>query len=157
MSGDVETGDLNQKVISEFRANEGRVSGQITGLFQGQEVTLDFDGSQVVLVHHVGAKSGKQYISPLAYLAMDGRIFVFASKGGSPTHPAWYYNMLAKPDLSVELGTETFDVVAKEITGPERDRIYAQQVVEAPQFGEYERMTTRRIPVVELVRTGQRQ
>lgn len=102
-------------------------------------------------MHHVGARSGKEYISPLAYLSMDGRLFIFASKGGSAKHPSCYHNVLANPNVTVEIGTEWSRMVAKEIVGPERDAIYAQQSIETPAFGQYQRLTKRVIPVIDLV------
>jgi deazaflavin-dependent oxidoreductase (nitroreductase family) len=133
--------EFNQQIVAEFRANAGQVGGM-------------FAGAPMILVHHVGAKSGVERVSPLVYLADGDRLFVFASKGGADDNPAWYHNLVANPKTTVEVGTETFDVVAKVITGTERDEIYAKQVAAAPQFGEYERKTTRVIPVVELERTS---
>lgn len=130
---------MNRKVIEEFRTNGGKAGGM-------------FEGAPLILVRHVGARSGKEYVSPLVYLAVDRRIFIFASKGGADENPAWYHNLIANPKTTVELGTETFDVVAKEITGAERDEIYAKQVEAAPQFGDYQSKTTRLIPVIELER-----
>jgi deazaflavin-dependent oxidoreductase (nitroreductase family) len=113
-----------------------------------------FTGKPLVLVHHIGAKSGKERISPLVPLLDDGRIFVFASKGGSDSNPDWYGNLVANPNVTVDLGTETFPATARKLVGKERDEIYAKQSAVEPQFGEYQRMTTRVIPVVELVRTA---
>lgn len=131
--------DFNQQVVAEFRENGGKVGGM-------------FEGAPMILVHHVGARSGVERVAPLMYLAEGDRLFVFASKGGADEHPAWYHNLRANPKTRVELGTETFDVVAKVVTGPERDEIYARQVAAAPQFGEYQQKTRRVIPVVELER-----
>jgi deazaflavin-dependent oxidoreductase (nitroreductase family) len=135
--------EMNRNVITEFRENGGKVGGM-------------FDRMPLILVHHVGAKSGVERVAPLAYLADNGRLFVFGSKGGAPEHPAWYHNLVANPKTTVELGGETFDVVAKVLTGPERDAIFAKQAALFPQFNEYQRNTDRIIPVVELERTGQR-
>jgi deazaflavin-dependent oxidoreductase (nitroreductase family) len=131
--------EMNKQVITEFRENSGKVGGM-------------FEGAPMILVHHVGAKSGTERITPLVYLADGERLFIFASKGGAPDNPAWYHNLLANPKITVEVGTDTFEVVAKNITGTERDEIYAKQVAVAPGFGEYQANTTRIIPVVELER-----
>ena len=136
--------DFNESIIAEFRANEGRVGGP-------------FQDAPIVLVHHVGRKSGKQYVSPLAYLpdADDaGSIYIFASKGGAPENPAWYGNLLAAGEATVEVGTSTYPVAVTEVTGDERDRIYAEQVRRMPGFGEYAAKTggIRKIPVVQLKR-----
>jgi deazaflavin-dependent oxidoreductase (nitroreductase family) len=129
--------DFNAKIIEEFRANEGRVGGR-------------FEGLPILLLHHTGARSGKRRINPLAYRRDDGRYVIFASKGGSPTHPAWYHNLKAHPDATIEVGTETIDVTAGEATGEERERLFRAQAGDVPQFGEYERRTERVIPVMVL-------
>ncbi|HKN95889.1 MAG TPA: nitroreductase family deazaflavin-dependent oxidoreductase [Pseudonocardiaceae bacterium] len=134
--------EFNQGIIAEFRANEGRVGGM-------------FEGMPIALVHHVGARSGIERVAPLAYLADGDRLFVFASKGGADENPAWYHNLVANPKTTVEIGTETFDVVAKVLTGAERDAIYAKQAAAYPGFAEYQRKTKRIIPVVELERVAQ--
>lgn len=131
--------DHNTPIIEEFRANDGRVGGPFADI-------------PLLLLHTTGAKSGASRINPLAYLRESGRIFVFASKGGAPTNPAWYHNLLAHPDVSVELGTERFDATAVPVTGQERDSIYAKQATAVPGFAAYEERTTRTIPVVELKR-----
>lgn len=131
--------EFNQQVITEFRENEGRVGGM-------------FEGAPMVLVHHVGARSGVARVAPLVYLADGDRLFVFASKGGADEHPSWYHNLVANPKTRIEVGIETFEVVAKVITGAERDEIYTKQATVAPQFAEYQQKTTRIIPVVELER-----
>jgi deazaflavin-dependent oxidoreductase (nitroreductase family) len=129
--------DFNASVIAEFRANEGRVGGP-------------FAGMPLLLLHHTGAKSGAERINPLAYLADDGRYAIFASRGGSPTNPDWYHNLKAHPNVRIEVGTDTLDVVATEATGAERDRLYAIQEERVPQFAEYEANTERTIPVIVL-------
>lgn len=131
--------DWNNGIIAEFRANEGRVGGQ-------------FEGGPILLLHTTGAKSGADRVSPMMYLDHDGHLYVFASKAGADTHPDWYRNLTANPEVRVELGTEVFDAVATPLEGSERDRIYATQVDLFPGFGEYQEKTTRVIPVVELVR-----
>jgi deazaflavin-dependent oxidoreductase (nitroreductase family) len=133
--------EMNRTVIDEFRTSGGTAGGVFTG-------------KPLVLVHHIGAKSGKARVSPLVPLLEDGRIFVFASKGGSDSNPDWYGNLVANPNVTVELGTQTFPATARTLVGEERDEIYAKQSAVEPQFGEYQRMTTRVIPVVELVRTA---
>ena len=131
--------DWNARIIEEFRAHEGNVGG-------------NFEGAPVLLLHTTGAKSGVQRVNPMMYLNENGRIYVFASKAGADSHPDWFYNLLATPQVAVELGSETFDAMAVNITGDERTRIYAQQVIRFPGFGEYQEKTARVIPVVELVR-----
>jgi deazaflavin-dependent oxidoreductase (nitroreductase family) len=134
----------NAKTIAEFRANQGRVGGV-------------FEGAPIVLVHNRGRKSGRKYVTPMMYLPHDtdpGIIYVFATKGGAPTHPDWYHNLTAAGDGSVERGTETYKVTVRELTGAERDRIYAEQARRYPGFAEYARQTARvrTIPVLELRR-----
>jgi deazaflavin-dependent oxidoreductase (nitroreductase family) len=133
--------DFNAKVIEEFRANDGRVGGR-------------FEGLPILLLHHTGARSGRRRINPVAYRRDDGRYVIFASKGGSPTHPGWYHNLKAHPDATVETGTETIEVTAREATGAERERLYRAQAEDVPQFGEYERRTERVIPVMVLTPRG---
>ena len=101
-----------------------------------------------------GAKSGQQRVSPLAYLADGERIFIFASNGGAPTNPDWYHNLLAHPTATIEVGTEQFQVKPVVVEGEERDQIYARQVLRMPGFADYEKNTTRKIPVIELIRVN---
>lgn len=130
----------DQAVIEEFRANEGQVGGYFAHL-------------TLLLLHHKGAKSGQARINPLACLPVEGGWAVFASKGGADENPAWYYNLLADPNVTVEFGTETFKAKAREAYGDEYERIWSQQKADAPQFAEYERNTKRdRIPVLILER-----
>jgi deazaflavin-dependent oxidoreductase (nitroreductase family) len=136
--------DWNVKIIEEFRANEGRVGG-------------GFEGAPMVLVHHVGRRSGKEYLIPLVYLPKDGddgSIYVFGSRGGTPTHPDWYRNLLAAGEATIEVRTASYPVSVCELTGDERDRVYAEQVRRMPVFGEYAAKTAgiRTIPVLELAR-----
>jgi deazaflavin-dependent oxidoreductase (nitroreductase family) len=126
--------------IDEFRASGGKIGGR-------------FEGRPVLLLTTTGAKTGRPHTAPMMYLAQDGRLFVFASKGGAPTNPDWYWNLVANPTVEVELGTERFEASARPLSGDERDRVYARQTELYPQFGEYERKTERTIPVVELVRS----
>ena len=131
------TADYNTQVINEFRENGGRVGGM-------------FGSMPLLLLHHVGAKSGTERVSPVAYLEDGGRYAVFASKAGAPENPAWYHNLMAHPDTRIEIGGQTIEVTASEAQNEERDRIYAEQAKRLPQFGEYEQKTTRKIPVVLL-------
>ena len=138
-----EANNWNEKVIADFRANEGRVGGP-------------FEGAPMVLVHHRGRRSGQEYVNPMMYLATergDGAIYVFASKGGAPTNPDWYYNLTAAGAGTVELGTGTFPVTVRELHGEEHDRIYAEQARRYPGFAEYAEKTAgvRTIPVLELI------
>lgn len=132
--------EMNRSVIDEFRATGGKAGGM-------------FEGKPLVLVHHVGAKSGIERVTPLVPYLEDGRIFIFASKAGADTNPDWFHNLVAHPDTTVELGTETFPVTARVLSGAERDDIYAKQVAAQPQFGDYQKSTSRIIPVVELQRS----
>jgi deazaflavin-dependent oxidoreductase (nitroreductase family) len=131
--------DFNTKIIEEFRANDGKVGGP-------------FEGATIVLLQTTGAKSGQPRVHPVVYRTDGGRMYVFASKAGAPTNPDWYYNLVAHPDISVEVGSDTFDVTATEIKGAERDRIYADQAREFPGFADYQANTDRVIPVIALDR-----
>lgn len=131
--------DWNSKIIEEFRANEGRVGGQ-------------FEGAPVLLLHTTGAKSGRERVNPMMYLEQDGRLFVFASKAGADTNPDWFHNLVANPEVTIEIGSDTVQATAKPLEGEERDRVYAAQAELYPGFAEYQQKTTRVIPVVELLR-----
>lgn len=131
--------DWNQTIIDEFRANEGRVGG-------------NFDGAPLLLLHTTGAKSGESRVNPVMYQADGERLAVFASKGGAPTNPDWYYNILANPHAHVEVGTDAFDVIARVAEGEERKRIWQRQKERYPGFAAYERRTSRQIPVIVLTR-----
>lgn len=131
--------DWNKAIIEEFRANDGKVGGQ-------------FAGRPLLLLHTTGAKTGQQRINPLAYSRADGRLVVIASKGGAPTHPDWYYNLLANPTVTVEVGTEQFQARAVVATEPERTRLFDQMVAENPGFADYQRKTRRILPVIVLTR-----
>jgi deazaflavin-dependent oxidoreductase (nitroreductase family) len=133
--------DFNAAIIDEFRSNEGRVGGI-------------FEGTPLLLLHHVGARSGAQRVNPLAYLRDGDRYVIFASKGGAPSNPAWFHNLIAAPRTTIEVGTDTLAVTAAEATGEERDRLYAEQAARTPQFSEYAQKTTRTIPVVVLTPTA---
>jgi deazaflavin-dependent oxidoreductase (nitroreductase family) len=137
--------DWNSGTIAEFRANEGRVGGT-------------FEGAPIVLLHHRGRKSGGEYVTPTMYLPDDDdpdTIYVFATKGGAPTNPDWYFNLIAAGEGSVERGTETYPVTVDELIGTERDRIYDEQARRYPGFADYERQTAgvRTIPVLALRRS----
>ena len=132
--------DWNQQIIEEFRANEGRVGG-------------NFEGRTLLLLHHTGAKTGTERINPLAYQRLtDDAVAVFASKGGSPTNPDWFHNVVANPDVKVEIGTETFSGRARVATGDERNEIWERQTSAWPSFAGYDEKTegVREIPVVVL-------
>jgi deazaflavin-dependent oxidoreductase (nitroreductase family) len=133
--------DFNAQIIDEFRANDGRVGGM-------------FENSPLLLLHHTGAKSGQNRVNPLAYLGDDGHYVIFASKGGAPTNPDWYYNLKAHPDVTIEVGTETIGVTASEAAGDEHDRLFRAQAERVPQFAEYEEKAGRVIPVMVLTPTG---
>ena len=132
-------GDWNKGVIEEFRANGGRVGGP-------------FEGRPILLLHHRGAKTGTERVNPVAYQAVGDDFAVFASKGGSPTNPDWYHNIVANPETSVEVGTETIPVVAHVAQGEERERIWSKQKANWSGFADYEQKTTRQIPVIVLQR-----
>jgi len=131
--------DWNTKIIAEFRANEGRVGGP-------------FQGAPMLLLTTTGRRSGERRTNPMMYMADGDRLLVFASKGGAPTDPDWYRNLVANPDVTVELGSESFQAHATVLQGDERDRLYAEQSRRYPGFAEYQRNTTRVIPVVALAR-----
>jgi deazaflavin-dependent oxidoreductase (nitroreductase family) len=131
----------NEKIIAEFRTNGGRVGGP-------------FEGAPMVLVTSTGARTGKPHTTPLMYLPDRDRVVVFASKGGAPTNPQWFDNLVANPKARAEVGTESFQVNAVVAEGEERDRLFEEQKRRYPQFGEYEAKTARKIPVVILERTG---
>jgi len=131
--------EWNKRIIEEFRANDGKVGGQ-------------FANTTLLLLHTTGAKSGLPRINPVAYIADEDRLVIIASKGGAPTNPDWYYNLVAKPEVGVEVGTEQFTAKATVTAGPERSQLYAKVAAKYPGFAEYERKTTRTIPVVTLTR-----
>ena len=133
-----EFNDWNRKIIDEFRANEGKVGGM-------------FDGKTLLLLHTKGAKSLQERINPVAYVRDGEKFVVVASKAGAPTNPDWYYNLVATPDLTVEVGTETFRVHAAVAEEPERTRLYNKMVEKMPGFDDYRRKTTREIPVIVLL------
>jgi deazaflavin-dependent oxidoreductase (nitroreductase family) len=135
--------DLNSKVIDEFRANGGRVGGR-------------FEGAPMVLLHHTGAKSGTERVTPLMYQPDGDRVVIFASKAGAPTNPAWFHNLRANPRATIEIGTDTIAVEARVAEGNERERYWEKQKQDHPRFAEYERTAVDRvIPVVVLERADQ--
>jgi len=130
----------NESIIKEFRENAGKVGGR-------------FDGFTLLLLHTTGAKSGEERINPLMLQDLDDGWAVFASKGGATTHPDWYYNVRANPDLTIELGTETIPVRARIAEGEEREQIWTKQKTTVPTFAKYEETAgDREIPVVVLKR-----
>jgi len=131
---------VNTRIIEEFRANGGEVEM--------------FKGIPILLLHHTGAKSNKGYVNPLAYLPDGDSMVVFASMGGAPKNPDWYHNLVAHPDVQVEIGGgQPFAARARVAEGAEHDRLYAEQVKRVPVFGEYQQKTTRVIPVVVIERS----
>jgi deazaflavin-dependent oxidoreductase (nitroreductase family) len=134
-----ERDDWNRKIIEEFRANAGEVGGM-------------FENMPILLLTMTGAKSGRKRTTPLAYMRDGDRYVIFASKGGAPTNPDWFHNLIANPDATIEVGTETIDVTAEVAKGDERDRLWKEQVSLIPSFGDYEAKTTRTIPVIVLRR-----
>lgn len=135
MSDDIN--DFNEQIMAEFRANGGNVGGPFTGV-------------PMVIVHHTGARSGIIRHAPLAYLPDGEDIVIFASKGGDPTNPAWYHNLIANPDTVIELGSEIIPVHVREAVGAERDELFERQKKAMPPFADYEARTTRVIPVLIL-------
>ena len=130
--------DWNAGVIQEFRKNKGKVGG-------------NFEGAPLLLINHFGAKTRQLRVNPVMYLKDGNRYLVFGSKGGAPSHPDWYHNLKAHPDVEIEVGSEKIAVRAEEITGAERDRLYAKQASLYPQFGEYAKRTKRKIPIMAFI------
>jgi deazaflavin-dependent oxidoreductase (nitroreductase family) len=131
--------NLNSGVVAEFRSNGGRVGG-------------DFEGATLLLLHTIGAKSGKSRISPLAYLDIDGRMLIIGSYAGAPKDPAWVHNLRANPAAYIEVGTDAYDVTVCELPADERESLYPRIVERAPVFAEYQAKTSRVIPLFELTR-----
>ncbi|AKS34584.1 nitroreductase family deazaflavin-dependent oxidoreductase [Mycolicibacterium goodii] len=131
--------DFNSKVVAEFRANGGKVGGP-------------FENGTLLLLHTTGAKSGQTRVSPLAYLPVDGKVLIVGSYAGAPKHPAWVHNLRANPNAHIEIGTDAYDVVARELPDDERVATYPKIVELAPVFAEYQANTTRQIPLFELIR-----
>ena len=134
--------DFNTKMIEEFRANQGRVGGPWTG-------------TTLILIHHIGARSGVERVTPLGCSSRgDGRFVIVASSGGSPTQPDWYYNLKANPRIKVEVGIQTFTVMAEELDDTARAGLWPKLVAEYPTLGEHQAKTTRQVPVFMLTRLG---
>jgi deazaflavin-dependent oxidoreductase (nitroreductase family) len=133
-------GDFNSKIIAEFRENGGKVGG-------------NYEGADLLLLHHTGAHTGTQRISPLAYQQVGESYAIFASKAGAPVNPAWYHNLAASPETQIEVGDQTIKVRARTAEPAERDVIWERQKERAPQFAGYEEKAAehnRKIPVVVL-------
>lgn len=132
--------DFNQQIIDEFRNNAGVVGGS-------------FEGAPLLLLHTVGRRSGQERVHPVVYQPVDGGWAVFASKAGAPTNPDWYYNLLADPDVTIEVGTASIPVRAREAAGEERTEIWEKQKADMPGFAGYEEKAgDRAIPVIVLER-----
>lgn len=133
--------DWNEKIIKEFRENDGKVGGP-------------FEGAPLLLLHTTGARTGETRINPMMYQVVDGKMAVFASKSGATTNPDWYYNLKATPDAIAEVGTETFRVTAQMVAGADRTAIWERQKKAYPTFAKYEEIAEREIPVILLERVG---
>lgn len=143
-AGPVTADRFNAGVIDEYRANEGRVGGPLAG-------------TPLILIHHIGARSGIERVTPLACIPHgDGRWVIVASNGGSPAHPGWYHNLKATPTIDVELGTRTLTMVAEEVTGAARDELWANLLGRGPTLVEFDARTDRQIPVFVLTAAGAR-
>jgi deazaflavin-dependent oxidoreductase (nitroreductase family) len=135
----VETNNWNAKIIEEFRTDAGKLGGP-------------FEGATMLLLHTRGAKTGLERVNPVAYQSVGDDIAVFASKAGADTNPDWFYNLKADPLVTVEVGTDTFEMRARVAEGEERDRVWERQKQVMPGFAEYEQKTDRQIPVIVLER-----
>ena len=131
--------DYNTQIIEEFRANDGKLSGH-------------WEGRDLLLLTTTGRKSGRKHTTPMVYVRDGDRMLVFASKGGAPNHPDWYFNLVADPNVEVEVGAERFEATATPLPREERDRAFAEQAAKVPAFQEYQDKTARVIPVVALTR-----
>jgi len=135
-----EASDYNTKIIKEFRANQGRVGGP-------------WGGTTLILIHHIGARSGIERVTPLACsLQGEGRIAIWAANGGSPTHPNWYHNLKAHPEITAEVGAQTFTVRAQELDDTARTELWPKLIAQYPGLGETQTKTTRQIPLFMLIR-----
>jgi deazaflavin-dependent oxidoreductase (nitroreductase family) len=132
--------DFNRKLMEEFRANAGKLSAG------------PFAGRPVLIITTTGAKSGQPRETPLVYGEDGDHLFIIASKGGAPSHPAWFHNLKANPEVTIEVGADKYRAKARQATGGERDRLYSKQAERMPAFADYEQKTTRQIPVVVLER-----
>ena len=133
--------DFNAQIIDEFRANAGRVGGM-------------FEGTPLLLLHTTGARTGRERVNPLGYLRDGERLVVFAANGGARTNSDWYYNLVANPEVTVEVGSETKTGVATVLSGDERDRLFAEEARRHPTLGEYQERTSRIIPVIAIAPRG---
>jgi deazaflavin-dependent oxidoreductase (nitroreductase family) len=131
--------DFNRGIVEQFRANGGKVGGP-------------FEGGNLLLLHTTGAKSGEPRLSPLAYLPIDGKMFIVGSYAGAPKNPAWVHNLRAEPKARIEVGTDAYDVTVRELPDDERDALYPKITEIAPVFADYQAKTTRAIPLFELTR-----
>lgn len=137
IKGDI-VSDWNANIIEEFRENDGKVGGM-------------FEGDPMLILHTTGAKTGQERLNPLLYCKEGDRPFVFASKSGADTHPDWFRNTKANPEVTLEIGTGTAEATAVEILGSARDEIYARQSSDDARFAGYQAGTDRTIPVIELL------
>lgn len=129
--------DYNAQIIDEFRANAGKVGGS-------------WEGRDLLLLTTTGRKSGRSHTTPIVYTRDGDRLLVYASKAGAPAHPDWYLNLVADPNVVVEVGGDRYEAVAAPLTGDERDRAFDEQARRSPAFAEYQEKTDRVIPVVAL-------
>jgi deazaflavin-dependent oxidoreductase (nitroreductase family) len=136
---ELELEEMNRSVIADFRANAGQVGGQ--------HASLD-----IILLHHLGARSGQERVTPLAYVRDGEDMLIIGSTGGAPRHPAWYWNLKAQPRVRVEVGTETVEVTAGEVTDEEYARLWSMVTEAIPVMLEYQSQTTRRLPIIRLTR-----
>ena len=134
---ELELEEMNQGVIADFRSNGGQVGGQ--------HASLD-----IILLHHLGARSGQARVTPLAYIRDGEDMLIVGSTGGSPRHPAWYWNLKARPRVTVEVGTETVEVIASEVADEEYARLWTMVTEAIPIMAEYQNQTTRRLPIIRL-------
>jgi len=150
----------NNRIVAEFRANQGYVAWSSEEEFAaGRPIPprvpgFDANGMPLILVHHIGAKTGRERISPLFFQSIGDSWAVFGTHGGSPRHPAWYRNVMANPQVTVETGTERVSALATLAKGAERERIWAREIALIPKFAEFEAAAGRQIPVVVLKRLG---
>ena len=131
--------EFNKGIVKEFRDNDGVCGGR-------------FEGNPMILLTTTGAKSGRRLTSPLTYTSDSDNLVVIASKAGADSHPAWYHNLVANPDVTIEIGTDTYAAIAESAPEPERTRLYDAQTAAMPRFGEYQEKTDRVIPVVVIRR-----
>jgi deazaflavin-dependent oxidoreductase (nitroreductase family) len=132
--------DYNAKIIKEFRATGGHPGGE-------------WAGTDMIVIHHTGAKSGIERVTPLGCFPLGGsRFAIVASSGGSPAHPAWYHNLKASPVITVEVGAETFTAVAEQLTGTARAELWPKLIARYPTLAAHQAKTTRQFPVFVLTR-----